>query len=65
MTPLWPMSSWIFDLDNSLYPPSCDLFALIDLRMGEYIQRLLDCDPVQARRVRRRISSRTARRSPG
>jgi putative hydrolase of the HAD superfamily len=47
------VESWIFDLDNSLYPPSSDLFALIDLRMGEYIQRLLDCDPVEARRVQK------------
>ncbi len=47
------VESWIFDLDNSLYPPSSDLFALIDLRMGEYIQRLLDCDPVEAKRVQK------------
>ena len=35
---------WIFDLDNSLYPASTGLFALIDVRMGAYIQRLLGCD---------------------
>ena len=33
---------WIFDLDNTLYPPSADLFGRIDVRMGQYIQRLLD-----------------------
>jgi putative hydrolase of the HAD superfamily len=44
---------WIFDLDNSLYPASCDLFALIDRKMGEYIQRLLACDAVEARRVQK------------
>lgn len=44
---------WIFDLDNSLYPASTDLFALIDIRMGDYIQRLLACDPVEARRVQK------------
>ena len=38
------IDSWIFDLDNSLYPASTNLFALIDIRMGEYIQRLLGCD---------------------
>ena len=47
------VESWIFDLDNSLYPPSCDLFALIDVRMGLFIQRLLGCDPVEARRVQK------------
>ena len=45
--------SWIFDLDNCLYPASAGLFDLIDQRMGAYIQRLLDCDPVEARRVQK------------
>ncbi|WP_310467223.1 pyrimidine 5'-nucleotidase [Sphingomonas sp.] len=44
---------WIFDLDNCLYPASTGLFALIDQRMGAYIQRLLDCDPTEARRVQK------------
>ena len=44
---------WIFDLDNCLYPASSGLFALIDERMGAYIQRLLDCDPVEAKRVQK------------
>jgi putative hydrolase of the HAD superfamily len=44
---------WIFDLDNCLYPASTGLFALIDERMGAYIQRLLGCDPVEAKRVQK------------
>ena len=44
---------WIFDLDNCLYPASTGLFALIDERMGAYIQRLLDCDANEARRVQK------------
>ena len=44
---------WIFDLDNCLYPASTGLFSLIDERMGAYIQRLLNCDPVEARRVQK------------
>jgi putative hydrolase of the HAD superfamily len=44
---------WIFDLDNTLYPPSAELFPLIDARMGAYIMRLLDCDAVEARRVQK------------
>ena len=48
------VDDWIFDLDNCLYPASTDLFALIDVRMGEYIQRLLACDPEEARRVQKR-----------
>lgn len=47
------VESWIFDLDNSLYPASCDLFALVDARIGEYVQRLLGLDSVEARRVQK------------
>ena len=44
---------WVFDLDNCLYPAATGLFALIDERMGAYIQRLLHCDPAEARRVQK------------
>ena len=44
---------WIFDLDNCLYPASAGLFALIDERMGAYIQRLVDCDPIEAKRIQK------------
>jgi len=44
---------WIFDLDNCLYPAATGLFDLIDERMGAYIQRLLHCDPAEARRVQK------------
>ncbi|HET9810540.1 MAG TPA: pyrimidine 5'-nucleotidase [Sphingomicrobium sp.] len=44
---------WIFDLDNCLYPASAGLFELIDERMSAYIQRLLDCDAPEARRVQK------------
>jgi len=44
---------WIFDLDNCLYPASTGLFALIDERMSAYIQRLLDCDAAEAKRVQK------------
>ena len=47
------VDSWIFDLDNSLYPASANLFELIDERMGAYIERLLDVDPVEAKRVQK------------
>jgi len=44
---------WIFDLDNCLYPAATGLFPLIDERMGAYIQRLLECDADEARRVQK------------
>ena len=51
--PFQHVDYWIFDLDNSLYPASTNLFELIDIRMGEYIARLLGCDAVEARRVQK------------
>jgi putative hydrolase of the HAD superfamily len=53
-TPLFGhVTDWIFDLDNCLYPASTGLFELIDERMGAFIQRLLNCDPVEAKRVQK------------
>ena len=51
--PIDHIDSWIFDLDNTLYPPSAKLFDLIDERMGAFIMRLLDVDAVEARRVQK------------
>jgi putative hydrolase of the HAD superfamily len=31
------VAAWVFDLDNTLYPADCNLFAQIDRRMGEFI----------------------------
>ncbi len=32
------VESWVFDLDNTLYPAECDLFAQIDQRMRAFIR---------------------------
>ncbi|MFN3869405.1 MAG: pyrimidine 5'-nucleotidase [Hyphomicrobiaceae bacterium] len=32
---------WVFDLDNTLYPADCNLFAQVDQRMSEFIERYL------------------------
>lgn len=47
------VDTWIFDLDNCLYPASCDLFELIDERMTAYVQRLEGCDYAEARRIQK------------
>jgi putative hydrolase of the HAD superfamily len=47
------VDTWLFDLDNTLYPAECDLFELIEARMGLYLERLLDCDAVEAKRVQK------------
>lgn len=45
--------TWIFDLDNTLYPAETDLFALIDERMGQYVSELMQVDLVEARRIQK------------
>ena len=44
---------WIFDLDNTLYPSSVNLFGQIDVLMGRFISELLGCDLAEARRVQK------------
>lgn len=52
-SPLHHVTDWVFDLDNTLYPATCNLFAQVDVRIGQYIEALLDVDPVEARRVQK------------
>ena len=47
------IDTWIFDLDNTLYPASANLFARIDARMTAYIGRRLELDSVEAHRVQK------------
>ncbi len=47
------IDTWIFDLDNTLYPAACNLFAEIDVRMTAFIAEALDVDPVEARRLQK------------
>lgn len=45
--------TWIFDLDNTLYPAECNLFAQVDQRMGEYIARYLGVPLSHARHLQK------------
>ena len=47
------IETWIFDLDNTLYPSECNLFAQIDQRMGTFLAEFLGCDLAEARRVQK------------
>jgi putative hydrolase of the HAD superfamily len=49
------VSDWVFDLDNTLYPRRCDLFAQIDRRMTEYVARLTGMPSAQARVLQKRL----------
>ena len=43
------VTEWVFDLDNTLYPRHCDLFAQIDWKMTDYVAELLDMPKPEAR----------------
>jgi putative hydrolase of the HAD superfamily len=45
--------TWIFDLDNTLYPASCNLFAQVDKHIGEFIAHLLKVDADEAYRIQK------------
>jgi len=45
--------TWIFDLDNTLYPAECNLFAQVDHRMGEFIARFLGVPYAYARHLQK------------
>jgi putative hydrolase of the HAD superfamily len=45
--------AWVFDLDNTLYPPSARLFDQIEARMTDYVMRELGVDRLRADHLRR------------
>lgn len=49
------VETWIFDLDNTLYPASCRLFDQIDVRMGEFVSRLLNVEYAEAKRRQKEL----------
>jgi putative hydrolase of the HAD superfamily len=44
--------AWVFDLDNTLYPPEAALFAQIEVRMRAYVARVLGVSETEADRLR-------------
>lgn len=46
------VDTWVFDLDNTLYPPEMALFDQIERRMTDYVMRALGVDRPEADRLR-------------
>lgn len=46
------VTTWVFDLDNTLYPPSAGLFSQIRLRMTRWVMDALGVDRAEADRLR-------------
>jgi putative hydrolase of the HAD superfamily len=47
------VDAWIFDLDNTLYPAETDLFAQIDVRIRDYLARVIGIPEAEAGRVQK------------
>jgi putative hydrolase of the HAD superfamily len=45
--------AWIFDLDNTLYPRSTNIFRQVDERIHAYLRRLLNVDQAEAERIQK------------
>ncbi len=45
--------TWVFDLDNTLYPSECNLFAQVDQRMGAYVAKYLGVPEPYARHLQK------------
>jgi putative hydrolase of the HAD superfamily len=47
------IDTWIFDLDNTLYPASCRLFDQVEKLIGAYVARHLKLDAEEAYRLQK------------
>ena len=47
------VETWVFDLDNTLYPPEVRLFDQIEIRMTNWVMEALSVDKAEADRLRR------------
>lgn len=45
--------AWVFDLDNTLYPPAVRLFDQIEVRMTAYVMETLKVSHAEADRLRK------------
>jgi len=46
------VTTWVFDLDNTLYPPSMRLFDQIEVKMTDWVMRALQVDRARADHLR-------------
>ena len=47
------VDTWVFDLDNTLYPHHVNLWQQVDKRISEYVSRWLDITEDQARLIQK------------
>ena len=47
------VQTWVFDLDNTLYPVTEKLLVQIDRHMGDFVANFLNVDAVEARHIQK------------
>src|SRR5689334_9861094 len=47
------VDTWVFDLDNTLYPHHVNLWQQVDARIGEFVSAWLKVDAQEARRIQK------------
>jgi putative hydrolase of the HAD superfamily len=47
------VDTWVFDLDNTLYPHHVNLWRQVDARIRDFIARFLEVDPDEAFRIQK------------
>lgn len=47
------VTDWVFDLDNTLYPRKCNLFAQIDTRITAYVMEVTKLEFTEARALQK------------
>jgi len=54
-TRLDQVETWLFDLDNTLYPAHCNLFGEVDRRMTAFVAHYLGVDRIEAKRQQKAL----------
>jgi putative hydrolase of the HAD superfamily len=49
------VNTWVFDLDNTLYPHHSNLFSQIDVKMTSYVEQLLKLPREDARKIQKQF----------
>jgi putative hydrolase of the HAD superfamily len=51
--PFTSIDTWVFDLDNTLYPHHVNLWHQVDARIGEFVSAFLGVSAEEARRIQK------------
>jgi len=53
MSEITDIDNWVFDLDNTLYPRTCDLFAQIDILITKYVMNTTGLEHKDAYKIQK------------